>query len=178
MSDIYYHGTQRFFKEFKLGQAGVNSTFLGSEPVRRGVIFVAEDYDLAREFADQGGSKGHVLAVKANISATLDISEYGFGCLPESFFEDHGLNPRYYYQLNPWDAWQAFDLEEGESECLIVEALKAEGYDSVKLMDVSEFDVENTTSIAVFDPKALCIIDRNLENRPRTMSFDDVGPTP
>lgn len=146
----YYHGTNADFDEFNLGQKGSNSNFLGSEDVTRAGIFHAEDKGLAEEFAEQGGRSGKVMENLLRTHKTFDASGYGFSDLPDEFFEKNNLNPRYYQNLQPWETWQVFDDDAGGRE--FVDALKRDGYDSVKLMDVSSGDIENTTSIVTFDP--------------------------
>jgi hypothetical protein len=146
-----YHGTDKKFDEFKIGSEGYNSTILGSEPVKRAAVFLAEDPALAREFADQAGRNGEVMPLMTRTESYFDASKYGFSDLPDSFFEKSGLNRRYYDNLYPEKAWQAFDEEAGGFD--FIKALQEAGYDSVKLRDVSSGDVANTNSWAVFDPR-------------------------
>jgi hypothetical protein len=148
-----YHGTSKSFDEFKIESPGYNSNLFGSEPTTRAAIFVAEHPGLAKEFADQGGKNGSVMELLSRTENTLGASKYGFPVLPESFFEKHGLNHRYYYGMQPWETWQAFDVPNGGRE--FVKALQDEGYDSARLMDVAAGDVPNTTSMAIFDPSML-----------------------
>lgn len=157
-----YHGTNRNFSEFKIGEPGHNSTIFGSEPTTRAAVFVAEHPDLGSEFSLQHGAEGaRVMPLMANTGSHIDLSKQGFWQLPDSFFEKHGFNDRYYRNLPNHRTWEAFDHENGGGD--LVKALQSEGYNSAKLQDMSSGDVQNTNSYAIFDPADL---------RSRTATFD------
>jgi len=148
---IWYHGTNSEFDAFEVGRKGRNSNVFGSWDTQRAAIFFAKSKKLAQEFADQGGNRGTVMAVYIRTSKVLDVSDHGFSVLPDSFYDKHGLNSRYYNGLSTWETWDAFDYENGGQD--FVKALKSEGYDSVLIMDASRGGVEDATAIAIFDPK-------------------------
>jgi ADP-Ribosyltransferase in polyvalent proteins len=134
-----YHGTKRDFKDFELGHPGKNNNVFGSWEVKRNALFFSEDPRYASHFAMVGGSTqgANVRPVRLDVKNPVDL-RHGF-YFDDAWYEQHGLNPRYYQRLNPDEVWEAFDDPHGE---LLVAALKASGFDGARLVEPDHFGKE------------------------------------
>lgn len=167
---VLYHGTRSPVTEFKPSRNGNGSLgMLGDYAVERHGIFAAEDPELAREFAEQGGETAGaaIQPLHLKIENPLDLTEryaYSDGLFNAIEQEAQKLDPSDKYHgfraaqefgelLGRGNLWKIFD--KGETSLLPeqwIGILKGLGYDGLAMWERSDGDVENTKSWVAFDP--------------------------
>jgi hypothetical protein len=168
---LVYHGTNRKFDRFELKSAFRQDSYGSKFEVQPQAFFFSEDRDSARMFAedralvderlrglDRGDPRVSSYRLKVEQPFDLVIDHHALQDIHAAGFENwgdlHSPNPVMSEELNmltgrgepeSWDDVQAM-LDDPE----VVSALRAEGYDAVRLREA-----DGSISWAVFDPEQI-----------------------
>lgn len=152
---VLFHGTKSPPSRFAPSRPGVGSTLFGPYTVERYGIFLAEDPELAEEFATQGdewrGASIMPLYLKAQSPIDLrhELRTVDFNAIEEAYDFHIAF---FINKFLPNNGWKLFDKDNGVDPALIIRVFKDIGYDSAILSEDSSGDVSNTTTWVAFDP--------------------------
>jgi hypothetical protein len=134
---IMYHGTTSHPRRFSKSRIGHSSNIFGSWKIKRHGIFVSENPEIAREFADTGPN-GSIMPLFIKAEAPIDLrhglSEGTFNTM-EDIASNMGLNgSRFATFVNnkagTSNAWTLFDEDDHNDPGSFIEVLLKMDYDS------------------------------------------------
>lgn len=139
---VFYHGTDSNFDEFKKTH-GTISTVFGSDKVDRHGHFFTDDKYLANTFS----KSGKVMSVYLKAHHPLDMRN-GVSDDKLGEFENHGLSPRWFTHSHMED-WERFDGDDGKD---FTDTLNKMGHDSVIIHEPATSTQKGGSAFVVFHP--------------------------
>jgi hypothetical protein len=122
---VVYHGTNNNFNEFEQ-KPGANSSIFGVEETKRSGYFFTPEED----FATQYGT--NVMPVYLSIKNPTEITYGGFSVSDVEKLSSVGINSKWLQQHDAYNSWEMFDGEDGKH---LTDKLKTLGYDGVIMLE-------------------------------------------